>query len=367
MHLEWITDLHGFLRLREPWNELLSRTDADHAFMTHEWFEAWIKNLGDPNRICLGAAWSDGQLAAVAPMQLKGMRVRGIPVRALSFLSSGVSPRCGFILHPDGPAESLFRPMLAKGDWDVAILKNLPTDAAASQRFLSFLETDARGSHFVEGGRRSPYLRTEGDFETYWKSRSRSLRQSLRTSMNRLKRDDRSHEIEKIEDGEVFSELFDGLLETSGSSWKGGLQTDLASRRDLQGLYLDFSRTCPGRFETWILRIDGEIAGFDYYLRGPRALSLIRTDFDPRYEFYSPGNCLRMLTLQDLFSRPEVWEYDTGGRAYAYKTKWTDRIREHVDVVAGAGTGPGRLLVQVWKAAKKMKSVLQKPAAERAT
>jgi CelD/BcsL family acetyltransferase involved in cellulose biosynthesis len=128
-----------------------------------------------------------------------------------------------------------------------------------------------------------------------------------------------------------FTDIFGELVETSARSWKRTLSRDLKSRPDLQAFLLDFGGTMGDRapFEVWILRIDGTVAAFDYYLRSRNTLSLMRTDFDPAFKYFSPGNNLRYHILADLFTRDRAWEYDMGGQAHPYKLEWADRIRPH--------------------------------------
>ena len=86
-------------------------------------------------------------------------------------------------------------------------------------------------------------------------------------------------------------------------------------------------------------------------------MSLIRTDFDPRFKFYSPGSCLRYLTLVELFDSSRVHEYDFGGRDYDYKLKWTDRVREHWNIVAPSDSIIGQTAVSVAMWARRRRSV----------
>jgi len=110
---------------------------------------------------------------------------------------------------------------------------------------------------------------------------------------------------------------------------------------------MDFSRKAADLelFEVWILKINDRVATFNYYLKKGNRLSLIRSDFDLDFKYYSPGINLTFFLLKDLFERGGVWEYDMGGEAYAYKLEWTDKIREHIDITVGSGNIVSSLLM----------------------
>jgi len=65
-----INDYDQFMSIRQSWNELVKSLDIDHAFMRHEWFDCWIRYLGNAEKLAIITAYEDGQLMAVAPMQI---------------------------------------------------------------------------------------------------------------------------------------------------------------------------------------------------------------------------------------------------------------------------------------------------------
>ena len=357
---EWVRDLAGLDRLRDPWNELVTQGDVDHACMRHEWFATWVRTIGKPEGLFIGVLRSDGQIVGIAPMYLTSVRLKGVGVRVLRFLSSGLSPRCSLIVHPDHLDADLYRPLLATRSWDLINLRNVPVDSTGADWLLAGLEAERVSSYFTRSGRNSPYVLTDGDFETYWKSRSRNLREGMRTKQNRLTRKAESHEVRTITDGDGFDEVFDDLVRISSRSWKAKLQSDLGSREELRRFYREFSRVGAGLFKLWVLYINGRAAAFDYYLRSDRSLSLIRNDYDREYDYYSPGNCLRTIILKDLFARPETWEYDMGGQDYGYKMQWTTSVRKHVHILAATDKLRGQIVIALWKSARQLRDLISR-------
>jgi hypothetical protein len=343
--IEAITNFDQFLELRQPWNELVSQTEVNHAYMKHEWFECWIRNLGRLDNIMIPAVWSDNQLVAIAPMQISKIKLKGLQAKALTFLSSGISPRCNFIVHDSFDPKGLFECLFKRGGWDLVIVNNIESNLKTTDAYINYLKLNKK-QHSVEPGRMSPFLTADPDWDNLWKNLSKSHRNNLNTAMNRIEKVG-SFKINKITKPVEFANVFDQLAETSAKSWKRDMKSDLKSTPEILSFYSEFSgKTSETElFELWTLEIDGEMAAFDYHLKGDHALSLIRTDFDLKYKFYSPGNIIKLKLLKELFERPGIWEYDLGGEAVAYKTKWTDNIREHYNITASGSNIYGNLLM----------------------
>jgi CelD/BcsL family acetyltransferase involved in cellulose biosynthesis len=331
--LRLIRTLDQFRGLRSPWNEIVARTDMNDAWMRHEWFECWIKHFANCEDLAILTSWRDGQLAAAAPMHVVREDRGGASRRVLQFLSSSISPRCNFLVADVGDAADLFEAVLQLGDWDLVETRNLEASRRSTAEWVAYLaQSDLL--HRIDPGRMSPFLRTGPGWDVYWASLSRSFRTHLQRGLKRLEKAT-SVAVSRVDRYEPFVSIFDELVETSARSWKRAGGTDLGSRPQLQSFLLEFSGAIrdAAPVETWVLRIDGTVAAFDYYLRSGNTLSLMRTDFDVDLKYYSPGNNLRYHILSDLFARDEPWEYDMGGRAHAYKLEWAHQIRPHHTVV----------------------------------
>ncbi len=343
---EIIHNFDDFLKLKPAWNELAAATDIDHAFMRHEWFECWIKNLGRRDNLQILTAWRDGQLVAVAPLQLVRQRIKGIPARALTFLASGISPRCNFIMHPSVNPEDFFDALFQIKGPDLVMTRGLEAEAGTTRAYLSYLENHLHGKYHVEPGRHSPYLMAEPDWDSFRKTLPRQFRTNLTTRLNKLQKES-SFEVSRITDFEKLDTIFDELVEVSARSWKGEAGTDLKSSPEQCSFYREFSRDAApaGLWEVWVLKVNGVVTAFEYCLKGQRSLSAIRTDMDTQYQKLGPGNSLKVFLVKDLMNREGTWEYDLGGLAYDYKLRWTKLVRKHIAVTVSAGTMRGNLLM----------------------
>ena len=333
-----ITDFDQFIKLRQSWNELVEQCDVDHAFMRHEWFECWIRKLGRKDNLMILTAWQGNYLMAIAPMQIINNRIKGFFVKVLCYLSSGITPRCNFIIHESIDVSGFFNAILKLKGWDLFNVQNVEADLDITKKYIDFLDS-CKKKYYLEPSRMSPFLLTTDTWDSYKKTLSKSFRTNLNNGVNRLKRE-KSFRVYRVTEYNKFEQILDQLVETSAKSWKVHDSSDLKSTPDMLSFYVDFTRHASdlGLFELWVLEIDNQVAVFDYYLKANNKLSLIRTDFDLDFKFYNPGNTLKQYILIDLFNRPGVWEYDMGGQAADYKIKWTNQLRKHYHITINSSS-----------------------------
>lgn len=342
---EIVTTPDAFSALEPAWNELISNHPLDHAFMRHQWFACWLKHLARGGHMCFVTAWHGSRLVAAAPMQASHTKIKHIPARVLTFASSTITPRCNIITAPDYDHDRFYEYLFRLPGIDLIITPGLERDADATGNLCRFLNQTARPSA-VEIGRRSPFLTTGGTWDSFHDSLAKSFRTILRRGNNKLARTGETC-CRKVEQYAELKRLLPELVDISAHSWKAGEATDLGSLPQVVAFLDDFSRLGePDRlWELWVLYLNNRPIAFDYYLRGPSSLSLIRTDFHLDYKDLSPGNNIQQAVLRDLFDREGVWEYDMGGQAYDYKLKWTDKIRTHIDLWASGSRPWGKLLM----------------------
>lgn len=353
-----VRDFDEFLKLRQPWTELVRDSDVDHAFMRHEWFTCWIRHLGNPRQIMIQTLWSDGQLVGVAPMQIGFQRIKGIPLRLLSFLSSSISPRCNFILHASCDKELFFDNLLGTRGWDLIFTPNLESSQGATQDYMSFLESRRGRRHDSEPGRNSPYQVICGKWDDYYNGLSKNHRKNIRVAFKRLE-EAGTHSFELYETFEEAGDALERMVEISGESWKAQSASDLLTNKPIADFYRDFSRegSKDGLWFLHMLKIDGAYAAFDYYLKlGPR-LTGIRSDYSMRYKDFMPGHLVKIATIKHICSTGEAWEYDMGGMAAEYKLSYTNEARSHIHIMACSSGSYGKLLMlgkkKFWPLVKK--------------
>jgi CelD/BcsL family acetyltransferase involved in cellulose biosynthesis len=346
MNYEIITSLQDFLKLRDAWNALVEKCPGDHAYLRHEWYECWLKYLGRPKDMTFVLVRERSDLVAAAPMQLSRTRIKGLPLKVLTFASSGMTPRNTFLISGTADETDLFDFISKQKGYDLLLANQMDAETDTTRLFLNYQNNLAKGRPVIEEGRQSPYLTTEDGWETYWSSLTGSLRRNLR-KMQRLLGQTGETKIVKIEQYETLKLVLPELFRVSSKSWKADDGTDLGSLPHIVKFVDEFSRISEknNSWEVWLLRINGKAIAYYYYLCSKNRLSGILTNFDREYRSFSPGKLLQLAVLEDMFSRTGVWEYDMGGQAYDYKLRWTQNIRKHISIWTDGPGIYGKLLM----------------------
>jgi len=341
-----IDSFSEFKNLHDAWNELVEGKPVDHVFMKHEWFDCWINSQDVADRLVLVTGWRDGQLVAIAPLMYGRTKMKFLPLRTINFLQSAVSPRCNFIVSSTEELNGLFENIRRLKNWDVFLATNMEESVPETKAFLQCLVENRRGTSFaIEDGRQSPYLDIEGTWEDYLKSQLKKRRNYIKSEcINRLTKKTEQHAIIHITDAKDFDNLFSQMLDISSRSWKQESGTAIGQVKSQYLLYKTFTPIAlrNGWVEIWMLEINNKKVAFDYHLTLNNIHSLIRSDFDSEFNWYHPGENLKIASLKELFSRGVKSQLDLGGSPAPYKLRWADKIRRHLSITVACKSPRGR-------------------------
>lgn len=345
MALEFATieTVADFAPLRGEWNDLARRSAVDHAFMRHEWFEAWLTHLPRRGSLRILTARREGRLVGAAPLGLVRSRRRGVGVRLLTFLQSGISPRCHFLVDPDVAPEEVFAGLWSMEGWDLAELQSLDAEEPLTARLQAYLEK--RGTCVTERGGLSPYQDMPASWEAFEKTRSKGFRKRFRNSNNRCRKAE-GFELVRIDTAEALDAAFDDMLEISRNSWKAQGGTDLVTQSGMGEFFRDFARGTAdeGLWVVYLLRLGGKPAAFDYYVRHDGRLVGLRWEYDESFSYYMPGVVVHVAAIKDLLESGGR-EYDLAGTDTDFKSGLVDATREHLDLTFARGGLRSRLLI----------------------
>jgi CelD/BcsL family acetyltransferase involved in cellulose biosynthesis len=333
----------AFAALREDWNALARRSEVDHAFMRHEWFAAWLQHLPWRGELRILTARRDGRLVGAAPLGLVRTRRRGLTVRLLTFLQSGISPRCHFLVDRDEDPRAVFAGLWSIEGWDLAELQGLAAASPLTGRLVDYLQ--GRGTCVVEAGGLSPYQDMPDSWEAFEKTRSKGFRKRFRNSYNRCRKAE-GYELVKIDTAEGLDAAFPEMLEISRNSWKAEGGTDLVTQSGMGEFFRDFARNTAseGLWVVFLLRIEGRPAAFDYYVRHDGRLVGLRWEYDESLGYYMPGVVVHVAAIKDLIEGGGR-EFDLAGTDTDFKSGLVDTAREHLDVTFARGGLRSRLLI----------------------
>ncbi len=344
LRFELITTFEKFCSLKVQWNNLAKATGIDHAFMRHEWFESWIRNLMTDSRLVVPTCWDKDKLVAAAPLHIiKDIR-KELNLRILSFMKSSVSPRCNFLIDQSYDPTLFFDIIFKIKGWDICELKSVEADNPLTIKFVNYLKKKRKV--VVENGIQSPYEMLDPNWESYLEKKSRNFKNNYRKYPNRLKKAG-DFEIIKVDNFEDFEEFYELLVEVSGKSWKAKGGTDFKSMPEMANFYKTFSRlgSKDNLFVLYILFVNNKMAAFSYYLNHDNRLAGLRWEYDEEFSFYMPGTVIHNHVIKELMDSGEKWEYDLTGHITEHKAKLVPDIRKHIDITFGSPGIIGNLLI----------------------
>jgi CelD/BcsL family acetyltransferase involved in cellulose biosynthesis len=188
---------------------------------------------------------------------------------------------------------------------------------------------------------RSPFVRIEGDWDSYLASLSSNHRQAIRRTRRRL--EEMGEVTLEISRGEEDLEaLLDEGFELESRGWKTERGTAILSRPETRRFYRDIVEWArlTGILRLAFLRLDGSSIAFNLALETDRVHYLLKPGYDPRLSRLGPGRLLTADLIERAFRRG-LSSYEFLGGAEPYKLRWTDRCRDRYRVQLFASTPAG--------------------------
>ena len=272
--------------------------------------------------LLVGAA-RRGALVVALPLARRG--------RTLRALRSDHTPRVD-ALGDSAAAPALWRAIRTIDGWDTLALRGVPAD--------SFLALDLPALARAEGCRvyvreisRAPWFEVDGI--------EQRIHRRFRGDMRRLERQLGGVELERIA---VFDRAALGeVLSLEASSWKGRAGTAIACEARLVAFYAATARVFArrGQLTLAFLRARGRRIAGCFALEDAETFHLLKIAHDPEYARFGPGQLLVRETALDA-ARRGLRRYDLLGQDAAYKMKWTDQVRSHVEITVYVPSLRGR-------------------------
>jgi peptidoglycan/xylan/chitin deacetylase (PgdA/CDA1 family)/CelD/BcsL family acetyltransferase involved in cellulose biosynthesis len=180
MKVEKIETLKDFSRIKSRWVNLYERSNSDILFLTWEWILIWIKTLGvNESWGILLISENNDDLAAFAYIERKG---------SVQFIGSDKLSDYMDILCISGYEELTIKAVLnffQSSDVKKIILKRIPDGEKKSKLYAETAHTLGMYS-IVSINCLSPTVDMKVNWDTFLKSRSKKLRQDMRTTYNNL-------------------------------------------------------------------------------------------------------------------------------------------------------------------------------------
>ena len=316
-------ELHDRIEpLAREWDELVERAGAA-PFARPGWFRAWWSAFGS-GRLQIVALRRGSELAAVLPLERRASLLRS--------LTNWHTPELEVPALDASARERLLRDLILQTR--TPVLLGMLTRGRDEAQVVETAAADAGMRVLARTIERSPYVRLDGDWETYAQALPRRRRSELRRRERRL-----------AEEGELAFEVRDGddrldallaegfAVEPSG--WKADAGTAIVSRPETATFYSEVARWAAdrGQLRLAFLRLDGEPLAFHLTIEDGRSAYQLKGGYQPRFKPYAPGTLLIGRMLEWAFAR-RLHSYEFLGEDEGFKVDWTSDTRDRLALQA---------------------------------
>lgn len=175
----------------------------------------------------------------------------------------------------------------------------------------------------------TPRLRIEGDYDDYWKQRSKNLKHNLSRQRRRLEEKGTRIELQEVRaSGEITQAVREyGRLESAGWKASGGtaVSPDNEQGRFYQELLEAFAST--GEAIVYHLLMDGAIVATDLCVVRDGMLVILKTTYDEAIEGFSLAMLLHEEIARQLFRTKKATAIEYYGPVKDWHLRWTEETR----------------------------------------
>ncbi|MDT8383061.1 MAG: GNAT family N-acetyltransferase [Gammaproteobacteria bacterium] len=240
------------------------------------------------------------------------------------------------------PSQAQIAPILMKNPEDLnRLLPYLPGYAI----LLEMLNQDPDYSSAFNLGAESPVCMQKhattikvdiiGDFDNYWKSRSKNLQKNIKRYRNRIESEGGCRIEVHTEKNQLMAALHRyGAIESAG--WKGKVGTAIHADNTQGMFYLSLLQSFAEEKGAMVMElyIDDKLAASRLCINNDSILIILKTTFDEEYSAYAPGRVLLYYLLEMEFQVRRVNSVEFYTNATEDQIAWStgQRSIEHISL-----------------------------------
>lgn len=343
MFLEIVTNINQFRAIKKDWNALLKKSNSRSVFLTWEWLYYWWLHFGQGNNlfILLGKNKETHRIEGIAPFYItKRKAFNLVNVKIIKFLGSKHvgSDFLDFIILP-GKESSVIRLWTEflryhKEKWDLIEISDIENNSISLDLLKKYF---GQGLNYIERKtQKCPYLKINGDFNSFFSTLSPNMRSSLRRRTRTLEEKYKVSFSKQNSEEELsvsLQKLF-SLHRNRFAMAKKSItsQTSFTGKR-IENFHKDVAKYLyrQGWIEFYFLNVGDSSIACLYAFKFKDRFFYYQSGFDSRWSVQSPGlvllgYCLRE-AIKEKFSE---FHYLRGDESY--KKRWTEDFKETITV-----------------------------------
>ncbi|WP_417910189.1 GNAT family N-acetyltransferase [Candidatus Electronema sp. PJ] len=370
MKIEVVQDVNIFKELKEPWDDLLDKSESSSVFLTWEWLYYWWLHFAEGKElfILLLKDETSDQLLGIAPFCLEKVRLFYLfPVKKIKFLGTDAvaSDFLDCILTPGRETEAMQCICKYLFDnsqkWDVVELGDIEENSST----ISLLKQNIGSNYklFECKAQACPYIKLPNDYEVFLKSLSSKMRTVLRWRTNQLEKKYQLEFLIDREEGQV-KENIDKLLKLHNSRFKakrGETASSCFSGSKMRDFHYDIATNFlpKQRVKFYFFNDEKEAVACLYTFEYKNKLFFYQTGFNPEWHKRGLGTVLLGYAIRDSIERGlSEFHYLRGGEDY--KSRWTKTIKRTQTLLLANNSFQGALYYGLTDGKFRLKEIAKK-------
>lgn len=301
-----IRDPAALIDLRDDWDALVASSPDASFFESYEWLTTWLECFWAPRRPAFMFLRDDsGRLVGFAPF--------------LADDDGDAWCRRSLALpyHSHVPRATIAAAEGRRGDVLDAVIGHAARTRGSAPLVFPRIDRESQLWTAVEGaaGRQGrtvtlwddvivPWIKLDGDFDTYLQSRSAHVRQEMRRKRRKLEKAGRLEYAVTSTPQECATAMND-IFTVEAKSWKQQEGTSFPTEAGASAFYTKLARLAAERgwLRLYVMYLDGAPIAHVYGVEHRHEYLALKTSYDQEFRDLSPGSVLFEFAVRDAFER----------------------------------------------------------------
>jgi len=315
--LRWtIEPIEALERYATDW-DTINRSYDDFTLMSYDFFSEAVKYLTE-KPLKLAICHRKQEIVCISIIEKVCFGV------SRTFQPSQ-SPLGAWIQSPAIPTQLLIKTLAQK-------LHRLPLGFSITQQdpninSLNLSDiSECKKLSYIETGS----LNSVDDFDKFWESRGKNLRQNTNKAINRLNKEDEALSFKIINNKQDVDVAIDIYAQLESSGWKSDENTAITPENN-QGLFYKnlFKKLADSKSVIiYQLLLGDKIIASDLTIISKGRTVILKTTYDEKFKRFSPATVLRKLQFEYIFKSENIKKIEFYGKMMDWHYRWTHETRE---------------------------------------
>ena len=326
------TSVDKFFDLRNSWNEVLSRSRDDSAFLTWEHIAVSVKHLKKNQALKILYITKGNKIISIAPLSQSIYTFKDLfSYSVIQTLDYGVATDYTGLILTENPIESLrlFLTYLQRqNNWDYFYINDIPEESILMDLLIN--NGHALPKIEITQGEICPYITIPDSTENFLKGIKGHFKKNLRRSLRNIEKDHGKVELKAYCELGSLESTMQIFFDLHQKIWVARKKPGAFSSQKNRDMFMDRAKLFAEN--DWLalnfLTVNDIPVSASYSLKYKQRLCNCLNGFEPEYAAYSVGNLLHMKVIEKCIQN-DFKEYDFMKGDEPYKFYWTNKYRRN--------------------------------------